>query len=169
MRMCVIRARRRQRSVLPADRGQGVPNGEGWVARRLEGECKIGAGILMPTVGAIEARMLFPEARRTGGRTLRARARKSLAAERTEMDKYQRRLEADLKVAERVHRSMIPASRREGDPRNFVRVHTDDRRGRRLRRRSTSRATDAVSWGSATSWATGWPRRCWPLASIASC
>ena len=31
------------------------------------------------------------------------------------MDKYQRRLEADLKVAERVHRSMIPASRREGD------------------------------------------------------
>ena len=46
---------------------------------------------------------------------LRARAPRSRAAEPTEMDKYQRRLEADLKVAKRVHRSMIPASRREGD------------------------------------------------------
>ena len=35
--------------------------------------------------------------------------------DRPEADNYRARLEADLKIAERVHRSMIPANQRRGD------------------------------------------------------
>ncbi len=42
-------------------------------------------------------------------------ARESPEPERTELVEYRRRLEADLKVAERVHRSMIPTNQRRGD------------------------------------------------------
>ncbi len=36
-------------------------------------------------------------------------------SDRTEVDDYRDRLQADLKIAERVHRSMIPANERRGN------------------------------------------------------
>ena len=87
----------------------------------------------------------------------------------TEADDYRRRLEADLKVAERVHRSMIPANQRRGNLEivcefrpmigvggDYASVHFQDDQ------HVVVGICDVAGHGIAGG-------RCWPVASTASC